>query len=112
MLLTSQRMTKAVSFLIVSFFLCFQLAAASHNHTGLDAAPEAEICAACVLSSQDEFEVEIDIDPVLPAAFIIPDTMLLTPRRVSEPSYSSVYDSLNAPEPPHVRPSAPRAPPV
>ena len=110
MFLTSQRIVIAINLLIVSMFLFVQIASASHVHVDDDHSHEPEVCAAYLAASQDDDEV--DLTPFPPAPFVIPNTLDLDLSSLTDAVFVREIDNVSAPEPPNLRLSAPRAPPV
>ena len=108
-------MVKTISLLVVSIFLFVQVASASHvhahDHHPENDSPEPNVCVVCLASQQDD-EGEFDL-PTPPALiFVIPNTLELNLQFVSDRTLGLSLTRVNAPDPPHLRLSAPRAPPV
>lgn len=110
MVLTSQRIVKMISLLIVSTFVFVQIASASHLHAGDENSPEPEVCAACLAPTQDDDEV--DLTPSHPAPFVIPNTLDFDLTHIADVLTARNHEDVSVPEPPNLRLSAPRAPPV
>ena len=111
MFLTSKTIMKAISLLIVSAFMFAQLAAASHAHGDKDHSPEPSACVMCIASTQDG-DGDLDLPPTPPTPFVVPNTLDFDLSVLSDASFTLRRDGLNVAEPPNLRPSAPRAPPV
>ena len=111
MFLTSKSVINAVSLLIVSMFLFVQIASASHVHGDVEDSPEPNVCVACLASTQDDDgEIDLPSPPLEP--FVIPNTLDYGLVGLSDAKFTFSRNDVNAPEPPNLRSSAPRAPPV
>jgi len=104
-------MTKAISLLIVAMFLCVQVASAAHDHHHEEETPEPSVCVACLASTQDD-DGDFDITPPPLTSFKIPNTLDLNLAPLSSATFGLKHIDVNAPEPPNLRLSAPRAPPA
>ena len=111
MLLTSKSVAKAISLLIVAMFLFVQIASASHNHHHEEDTPEPNVCVACLASTQDD-DGDFDLLPPPPTSFKIPNTLDLNLAPLSGATFGLNRIDVNALEPPNLRLSASRAPPV
>ena len=111
MLLTSQRIVKVISLLIVSTFLFVQIASASHVHVEPENSPEPEVCAICLAPTQDDDD-DIDLPPSPPLPFVIPNTLDLHVSFLTDARLVRDRHNVSTSEPPNLRLSAPRAPPA
>ena len=111
MFLTSQRIVKVISLLIVSTFLFVQIASGSHVHVEPENSPEPEVCAICLAPTQDDDE-DNDLPPSPPLPFVIPNTLDLHVSFLTNARLVRDRDNVIAPEPPNLRLSAPRASPA
>lgn len=113
MLLTSQRIVKVISLLIVSTFLFVQIASASHVHVEPENSPEPEVCAICLAPTQDDDDDEDnDLPPSPPVPFVIPNTLDLHVSFLTDARLVRDRHNVSTSEPPNLRLSAPRAPPA
>lgn len=109
--LTSKSIAKVISFLIISVFICVQFAWASHSHEDNDSAPEPSPCVMCLAAAEPE-EVDFDSPPTPPMPFIVPNTLDFDLTILFDARFTINRDDMKRIEPPNLRPSAPRAPPV
>ena len=112
MLLTSKSVAKAISLLIVAMFLCVQIASAAHDHHHEEETPEPSVCVACLAPTQDNDDGDLDLPPPQLPPFEIPNTLDLNSSPLSGARFGLQHIDVNAPEPPNLRLSAPRAPPA
>lgn len=125
---TSKSAVKTISLLIVAMFLFVQISSASHVHPHGhvhthhhvheieqkdEQSPEPLRCAVCIQSHYNEFDFDADLQPPATSLnFVIQNTIDDGYRYPAEWSFTLVRDDLDALEPPNLRLSAPRAPPV
>lgn len=113
MFLTSKNIGKAITLLIVSMFLFVQIASASHVHSHADDSPEPNVCAACLASTQDDDDDDdIDLPLTSVLTFLVPNSLELDLVDLSDVKFTICRYHVNGAEPPNLRSSAPRAPPV
>ena len=107
--MTSLRVIKAVSLLIVSAFMFAQFVAASHTHDDEHEAPEPSVCAVCITAAHSDGDLDIPAPkPVEPRLVTVADYAQLTRIALST---DFGFDPEKAPAPPEIGRSAPRAPP-
>ena len=112
--LTFKAISKTISLLIASMFLFVQVASAVHIHDHIEHEHEHEVCAVCLASTQDDdWDVDDDLpQPPTNAPFDIPNTLAIDCVRLLKAKYTPNLNDPNVLEPPNLRLSAPRAPPV
>ena len=111
MFFTSKTINKAIILLIVSICIWAQFASASHTHSDIENSPEPSVCVMCLASNQDD-DGNLDIPPSLPTPFVIPNTLDFDLALKSGATLAHLSNDVNVIEPPNLRPSTPRAPPV
>ena len=123
MLLTSKNVVKTISLLVVSIFLFVQVASASHVHTHdhihaheyseEDQSPEPSLCTVCTLSTNDdELNFYRNLPPPSSPDFNITSIFDLEALHLSDVFFDLKRDNINLLEPPNLRLSASRAPPI
>lgn len=112
-ILTFKALAKAISLLIASMFLFVQVASASHVHDHVEDAPKPEVCAVCLAATEDDDgDFDFPPPPPTPTPFFIPNTLEHDPIYLSDAPFALDRNDPNVLEPPNLRLSAPRAPPV
>ena len=113
-ILIFKAISRTISVLIASMFLFVQVASAVHIHDYVEDEPEPEVCAVCLASTQDDdWNVDDDfLQPPTNAPFDMPNALDIGCVQLLEADYTLKHDDPNVLEPPNLRLSAPRAPPV
>jgi len=121
----SKNIVKATSLLIVGIFLCAQIASVSHDHSHMEAhehsydhgdedhSPEPSVCMACIVSSYEkELDFHQDFPPSPPNHFDIQSINDFAVMQLSGVSFILKRDGEDLIDPPNLRVTEPRAPPV
>jgi len=93
----------------LSAFLFLQFASLSHAHDDTHDTSEPVACAVCIVSSSNDGDIDLPSpEPVEPNEPTLADYAFL-PLTETQPRFR--LEQEEAPDPPDIRPSAPRAPP-